>query len=304
LPASRLERYRFAGGSWIVDAPLGFALGGDTPFGTSSIALSPDGRELLRTARQTVTRFDPSQIDPAGSLPLETLDARSALGTDVALMGAAMANDGSFVGPAYRSGSFAPIAYRYDVLERAFHLLATPASLTHAEFRTGLPTPTGRTVSLVYTGAGLPRARFDFSASSGTVTEAPNFASTLTRIWTHSRDEAVWAWGLEQGNGNALWVSAPNPALGGATALFAVQHPMDAAVVAPNGKRAYYYETAQHRVHALDLENPQPVVNHFPEVGVSAPIDPPGTGAQLLITPDGGSLIIAGKDRVIVMPAP
>jgi hypothetical protein len=266
--------------------------------------LSPDGRELLRTARQTITRFYPSQIDPAGSLPLETLDARSALGTDVALMGAAMANDGSFVGPAYRSGSFAPIAYRYDVLERAFHLLATPASLTHAEFRTGLPTPTGRTVSLVYTGAGLPRSRFDFSASTGTVAEAPNFASTLTRIWTHSRDETVWAWGLEEGNGNALWVSAPHPGLGGVTALFALQLSMDAAVVSPNGKRLYYYETAQHRVHALDVEHPQQMVNHFPEVGVSAPIDPPGTGAQLLITPDGGTLIIAGKDRVIVMPVP
>jgi hypothetical protein len=79
---------------------------------------------------------------------------------------------------------------------------------------------------------------------------------------------------------------------------------MDAAVVSPNGKRLYYYETAQHRVHALDLENPQQIVNHFPEVAVSAPIDPPGTGAQLVITPDGGTLIIAGKDRVIVMPTP
>jgi hypothetical protein len=304
LPASRIERYRFASGTWNVDEPMGFALGGDTPFTTSSIALSPDGRELLRTARQTITRFDPSSISPAASLPLETLDARSALGADVALMGAAMANDGSFVGPAYRSSSFVGIVYRYDVLERAFHLLASPASWTHAEFRTGLPTPTGRTVSLVYTGAGLPRSRFDFSASSGTVTEAPNFASSLTRIWTHSRDEAVWAWGLDEGGGNSLWVTAPDPVLGGATALFAVHHSMDAAVVAPNGKRAYYYETVEHRVHALDLEHPQQIINHFPEVAVSAPIDPPGTGAQLLITPDGGSLIIAGKDRVIVMPAP
>ena len=238
-------------------------------------------------------------------MPLETADARSALGTDIALMGAAMANDGSFVGPAYRTGSFASIAYRYDVMERVFYLLVTPASLTHAEFRVGLPTPTGRTVSLVYTGAGLPRPRFDFSASTGAVTEVANSGTVQTRLWGHSRDESVWFSSFNDGTSESLQLTMPSATMPGLPTSYVLHYPIGAAAISPNGTRLYYYATDDHRVHALDLEHPRNVgPDFFPELPASGAIDPPGTGAQMLLTPDGGSLIIAGKDRLIVMPTP
>ena len=78
-----------------------------------------------------------------------------------------------------------------------------------------------------------------------------------------------------------------------------------AAAISPNGTRLYYYATDDHRVRALDLEHPRNVgPDFFPELAASGAIDPPGSGAQMLLTPDGGSLIIAGKDRLIVMPTP
>jgi hypothetical protein len=301
-PAHRIERYRFDGADWLADEPLGFGPGGEMPFPSSSIALTPDGRELLRTGRYTVARFDPAQATPP--VPLETVDARNVLGAEINLMGAAMTNDGSFVGPAYRSVTLAPSAYRYDAVERAFYLLTTPASWTHAEFRLGLPTPSGRRVSLVYVGAGLARPIFEYSASTGALAEVPSSGTLQLRISSYSRDETVSLTSSNNGSGEVLEVGRPSPQLPGATETSVLQVNSNGAVVSPNGTRLYYYTADDHKVHVLDLEHTQLAQPVFPEIGASAPIEAPGAGAQMLITPDGGNLIIAGKDRVIVMPTP
>jgi hypothetical protein len=301
-PASRIERYRFDNGDWKIDEPIGFPLSGDVPFPTSSIALTPDGRELLRTGRYTVARFDPAQATPA--VPLETVDARNALGAEINLMGAAMANDGSFVGPAYRSVTLAPSAYRYDAVERAFYLLTAPASWTHAEFRMGLPTPSGRTVSLVYVGAGLARPIFEYSASTGELAEVSSSGTLQLRISSYNRDETVSLTSFNDGTGERLEVRRPSPQFPGLTEIAVLSVNSNGAVVSPDGTRLYYYTADDDKVHVLDLEHTQLVQPVFPEIGASAPIDAPGAGAQMLVTPDGGSLVIAGKDRVIVMPAP
>jgi hypothetical protein len=75
-------------------------------------------------------------------------------------------------------------------------------------------------------------------------------------------------------------------------------------VVSPNGTRLYYYG-GDGLVHTLDLENPRNLgPDVFPELATAPVPDPPGAGAQMLITPEGGNLIIAGKDAVVVVPTP
>ena len=308
-PGQRIERYRFDNGTWIFDEPLAFPLfgGGDVPFSSSTIALTPDGRELLRTGQTTVTRFDPAQISPA--VPLETIDARNALGPEIKLMGAAMANDGSLVGPSYRAilGVLQHSAYRYDALERAFYLLATPTgSWLNANFGVGLPTPSGRTVALVNAGAGLPPPRFDYSASTGTIDQVPGTGAYFPRVWSMSRDESILVLAYDPSFSPLLEVRMPSWQVPGTRTTVFLQYDVGAAAVAPDGKRLYYYANNDGKVHALDLEHPGPLVGTdiFPELAAATVPDSPGAGAQMLITPDGGNLIIAGKDRVIVMPAP
>lgn len=104
---------------------------------------------------------------------------------------------------------------------------------------------------------------------------------------------------FDDGTGETLEVRRPSPQLPGATDTAVLRVNSNGAVVSPAGTHLYYYTTNDHKVHVLDIEQAQ-----ISEITASAPIDPPGAGAQMLITPDGGTLIIAGKEAVVVMPTP
>lgn len=77
-------------------------------------------------------------------------------------------------------------------------------------------------------------------------------------------------------------------------------------VLAPDGSRAYSFES-DGLVHIYDLTLP-PVLGVFPEAGTLTPVSSPGVAVpsltRLAITPDGGTLFMAGGDQVVVQPLP
>jgi hypothetical protein len=73
-------------------------------------------------------------------------------------------------------------------------------------------------------------------------------------------------------------------------------------VVSPNGTRAYTYSSGT--VRTYDLTTP-PVLGAFSEIGIgTATPGNPGLGTVMTISPDGGTLFIAGDAAIVVMPAP
>jgi WD40 repeat protein len=79
-----------------------------------------------------------------------------------------------------------------------------------------------------------------------------------------------------------------------------------AAVIAPDGKRAYTYDQNK-TLRVFDLTQ-NPVDGIFPELGsgttLSFPPDNKPAAASMAITPDGGTVILAGSLRVVVQPVP
>jgi hypothetical protein len=79
---------------------------------------------------------------------------------------------------------------------------------------------------------------------------------------------------------------------------------MDSAVLSPDGNRIYAYDAAAGMLRTLDAHTP-PSGGAFPEIGTGVPVpDAPGLGHNMIITPDGGTLILAGNDHLVIMPAP
>jgi hypothetical protein len=80
---------------------------------------------------------------------------------------------------------------------------------------------------------------------------------------------------------------------------------MDAAVLSPDGTRLYYYDGPTGVLHTLDVHTPPPSGSAFAEIGSGVQVaDSPGIGPTMVITPDGGNLILAGTLHLIVLPAP
>ena len=92
-----------------------------------------------------------------------------------------------------------------------------------------------------------------------------------------------------------------------------------AAVISPDGARAYTYDQSSKLLRTFDLtqdpvdtldpvDNQDPANLIFPELGsgttlIAAPDNKP-TAVAMAITPDGGTVILAGSLRVVVQPVP
>jgi len=78
--------------------------------------------------------------------------------------------------------------------------------------------------------------------------------------------------------------------------------------LSPDGSKAYTYSGGTVlRTHDLNgvLTDPNPVVGHFPEIGFGTTLpSSPGIDSTMIISPDGGTLFIAGSDGIVVVPAP
>lgn len=78
-----------------------------------------------------------------------------------------------------------------------------------------------------------------------------------------------------------------------------------AVVLKPDGTRAYTFDDSG-RVRTWDLTVNPVGAGAFSEIGSPGvtPTADPGFNAKIAITPDGGTLFLAGGDRIVVMPVP
>jgi hypothetical protein len=77
-----------------------------------------------------------------------------------------------------------------------------------------------------------------------------------------------------------------------------------AVAVRPDATRAYTFDSAASQIRSFDL-TANAAGAEFPQVGSPiAPAGDPGSGVKMAISPDGGTLFLAGSNQVVVQPSP
>ena len=278
----RIERYRFSTGTtWVTDSVIDFVYPHNY---TTTIALSPDGTELLKSEFGGINHVDLANWTPTGMGSVTSLSPYGALGGRMAV-----SNDGGAVGPTYSPNLF----YWYDILDRTFITLGIPSTSWTALNRfvsaSGdgsmlvLPNTVSTAASLYYYDAGNQ----NITGTSTTTTYSDMVSVNRTGSRSIVRIASA-QYAVHDGSFNSIG-SLPS---------------LDAAVISPTGNFAYTYVSANHTIHKYDLNSPNGS-GGFTEVGSGTTLaDSPGTGVAMTISPDGGTLFLAGSDLVLITPAP
>ena len=198
------------------------------------------------------------------------------------------------------NGGLTPEVVRYDILERAFYPLTVPADFNYPESRIAASTPEGEQVNL-FSLSGTPVSAFSYDAGSGTVSKDSFYVTASSHFASYSRDgtRTLLATSLSQAE-----LTVPSASPGTSYDTYPLYQQINAAVLSPDGTRIYYYDASAGMLHTLDARTPPPN-GTFPEIGSGVQLpDAPGIGPVMVITPDGGTLILAGTTHLIVMPAP
>jgi hypothetical protein len=260
------------------------------------IALSPDGSEVLQTSDgpPRVLRYD-----PANFTFISGIGAQGLLGTGGSLNMIGFANDGSAIGNA-SSPTLGVSLYRYDMLSQQFTVLSTQADMTN---RAIMASADGDTLVLPSFEPLVPTSGkpvFTYDATAGALTQRP--AITVgEEPMSISRD------------GSRIILVSLNPATGSNAitvydasfnVLGRLPTGLNGVVLSPNGATAFGYYPSGSRVRKFDLTAPDSA-GGFAEIGLGTVVASPGTAlTAMTITPDGGTLFLAGNQRVIVLPAP
>jgi len=286
---NRIERYRVSGGMWLADS-LVTGASGINP----RIALSPDGTELLKTSGGTMSR-----INPVTFSAMSGIDAMPFLGVGGNLNLIAFGNDGGAIGSSFAPAPASGITlYRYDMLTQRFASVSTQTDMTN---RLIVASADGDTLVLPTFEPLIPalaKPVFTYDSSGGSLTQTA-VTTTSTGHASLSRDGSRII--LTTAESSATQVTTVYN--GSLAALGNLPADLRGFVISPDGATAYAYFSGSGTIRKFDLTSPSG--GGFTEVGVGTPVDSPGTFfSSMTISPDGGTLFIAGNQRMIVMPAP
>ena len=288
---SRIERYSFSAGSWSAADVHGFPGGG-----ADSIALAPDGSQLILT-------FGNNASVSASSLPFFTgvcCGLSVDLGASAHLNRIAFANDGGGVASAF-SPNTTISAVRYDLLNQYISAVSTPAALTNrlvvaSADRNTLILPTFEPLAPAFA-----KPVFVYDASSGAVTQT-NISSTQTEHASISRNGSraiLVSSELSPSQATTVYSYAS----GVFTAMGTLPTGLTGFVISPDGSTAYAYFGATTSVRKFDLNTPDGS-GGFVQTGTVGVASPGTLFNEMTISPDGGTLFLAGNQSVVILPAP
>jgi hypothetical protein len=283
---NRIERYRLGNNS----APETFFYGAS--LGNPRLALVPGGERLVKTHGNGILLLDAAAPDLAN---LGFVDAVGLLGAGAILNQIAVANDGGGVGGAFAPNSGISL-YRFDVLSQRFSELSTQSDMAN---RTIAASENGDTLVLATFESLVPsfaKPVFIYNATSAALSQK-GVSSTSTERASVSRTGARMILATDSSrnpttrvydyDGTTLSVRGDLPT--GANGF----------VVSPDGNTAYVYYSANSTLRKFDLTAPGFPLRASPSVAA-----PGGQFAQLTISPDGGTIVMAGTENVVVVPAP
>lgn len=278
LGGGEILRYAFSAGSW--GAPATAPLSGLT-----DIALSTNGATLLALSQTALTHADPV------SLAAGTVTPGPALASGAFLKNLAVANDDTTVVTSGISGSTATPVYLYTMRNPAFTAPASTLNLDNATVRAPAD---GSTLAIVQGDPALTSAPAVYRYSASTQAFSATGVTLNQNAVAPSLDRAATRIVL---NGTNVYDS-------GYRLLGTLPATTLAVVVKPDATRAYTFDSAAAQILSFDL-TASPAGGAFPQVGsATAPVGDPGSGVRMAISPDGGTLFLAGSSQIVVQPAP
>ena len=285
------------------DKILRYALaeGGSTSlenlYRVGQIALSTDGTELVRASPWgQLVRHDPVTLAVLSSVgPL--------VGSPDSI---AFANDGGAIG----SGTFLDDRgmvvgriFRYDMLTQAI----TPiASASYLRYRPLFASADGRTFALPFLyGSATDTRVYTYDASTRALVARPVITDALFRGLRLSRNGSriILANFLKNTTGYYPPESPTTTTVYDAefNALGTLPDGPTPFIPSPDGNFAYAYYSAEGRVRKFNIGGPGGVT----EVGSGSVVAPAYTlMSEMTISPDGGTLFLAGQTSVVIAPAP
>jgi DNA-binding beta-propeller fold protein YncE len=296
---NRIEAYRFAGITPWAAEPAPFVGSPSASLGGNNVmAFSPDGTEILKTSQDRLWRVDPAtggSFAQNGAVPVAPVVASSA-----SLNFIAFANDGSAIGNTNDVGGGTSL-YRYDMLAQKLAALSTDAVMANRDvFASGDgSTLVIATIEPLNLASLKPVITYD--ASTGAFTTRASITTGDTHV-TMDRAASRMILVSSKGTSADQRISVYDHSF---NELGKLPAPLQGVVITPDGTKAFAYSAGTGTIRKFDLTSPT-VGGFFPEVGGGTPV-PDTLGAfflQMTISADGGSLFLAGNQKVVVMPAP
>jgi hypothetical protein len=269
-------RYPYAAGAWGAAASTAVA-------DLRDVALSTDGAQLVAAATTSVTPADPA------TLALGTAVAAPALPTGNFLKNIAIANNNTAVVTTTITPAAATLLYSYTV--NTATLLQSATALNNA---TPGMSANGATIVLIQGDPSLTTAPlvYTYSASSNTITASSislnqnSIAPVLDRDATRITLNGLNVYGAD----STLFGTLPTTTV--------------AVVLKPDGTRAYTYDSTAAAVLTFDTSATLSGAA-FVQVGAAVALaGDPGAGIKMTISPDGGTLFIAGSNQIVIQPTP
>ena len=249
----------------------------------SDIALSTNGQELFALSRTELI-----QINPA-SFTVDVATAGPSLATNVFLKNLGVLNNGNALVTTGYSSSLGTPLYLYSARENTFSL-ASATSLDNASTRVSadgslVVLPGGNSTLTYATTVYRYNAATSIFSSSGIVLNQNSVAPALDR----SATRIVLNGTNIYDNMSSLFGTLP------ATTL--------AVVLKPDASRAYTFDSDS-KLHSFDI-SASASGSAYTELGSGTVLaGNPGTGVKMTISPDGGTVFIAGSNMIVVQPSP
>jgi hypothetical protein len=275
-----LYRYTFNGLDWTATPDKASVAG------LQDFAMSPDGKKLLVTAGTSVTPYDPVTL--AAGTPVNASGLFSEFLEQIVI-----ANDGNALITTGSTNSGFRDPLRYSIADATFARFQSLCCM--------LPgvggSANGSRVVVVQNGVSPDQPVFQYNATDGIFGGVSVVSSE-----SHPRPA------LDR-NATRILLGSTSVYSSNFQLLGKIQFAV-AAVLSPNGGKAYTYESfnvpGTGRVHVYDLTAPLSGA-FFPEI--ASPVTPTVPGfnvgnTRMTISPDGATLFIAGEDGILVMPAP
>lgn len=274
-PSNPIVRYVYESGAWSAPA--------QAPGAFLDAALTSDARQIYGITATTLVPVDPV------TLALGTAVSAASLVENSALKNIVVGNDNRALVTTSLTTSGSTQGYIYDPTSATLNLNGT--TLNNAT-----PVMSGNGSGAIVV-QGDPSLTSDipvylYSTSSNSLTASA--VSLRQNTVVPAIDRAISRVVL-----NGLRVYDGNLAL-----LGTLPETTAAVILRPNGSRAYAYDPTAGGILVYDISVDRDEAAYTALGAVTPLAGDPGSGVRMAITPDGGTLFLAGSTQIVVLPTP
>ncbi|MBI1424888.1 MAG: hypothetical protein GC149_15685 [Gammaproteobacteria bacterium] len=285
---NEILRYQFSNGSLVSMSSATVPL-------LQGMDLSPDGSRLIVIADRKVLQLDPSTLAELASTDMDALVSSSQYLKDVTVM-----NDGNALITSGYAGSGNTPVYIYPISQAS--LSATTLSFPYNGSLAGSANGSYATIIQGIISPAQPVS--DYTASTGVLAQTSINANQV-QCTNSYMDGCVYPAVAPTGSVFAIIDYSWTVSIYNRAYTLLGKLPVASKTVAFNSDGTSIYALDGNTLRKYDLTAATDTNNNFPEVGTGTAISSPGSDpVRMILSADGGTLLMAGKGQIVIQPAP